>query len=420
MQNTAANRLEQLDLVNALTPENRKQVLQKGRIISIKARQTLTANEQHRWLLYLMEGKIELICGEEKETISAYTHRAKRPIFETGKCNSRAVMLTNATLLRLDWNLYQALWEHQRKPNYEVEDIELSEREKQIFFQLFQLSVTNDLRVPVFTDRARRVLQVANTEKADASMLARSLVFDMGLAVHVLRVANKPLSGNSKPVMHLGDAVSRLGSAKTLQVVQDAVNIYGYTTQSTLLQRYLENIWKNSTYIATLSYAVAKLCNIPGLHPERAMMAGLLADIGKLPIIEHLIRFNIELTQSELDSLLGRLSPMVGELVANSWLMEADVACVIRESYHWHRRTHHNVADYCDIVLVARFLYHILYNTTGTHGVPPRASISAFQRLSFDMTMQAKMEKIKILKSTKEEAHQVADLLGLSDKIAMV
>jgi HD-like signal output (HDOD) protein len=131
-------------------------------------------------------------------------------------------------------------------------------------------------------------------------------------------------------------------------------------------------------------------------------MAGLLHDVGAVPILDYMGRHHPEVSEQEMHGIIEKLQGMVGEMVVGSWNLGPDVSQVVRESGKWFRNAH-GKPDYCDIVLVAR-LYH-MNETEPANQVPRYHEVPAFAKLGLgppndDLTLD-------IVENAREEMREM-------------
>lgn len=400
--------LERLYPISDLSTEHQKQLSGKAQIMPLKAAQTLYAAEQHRWLLYVLDGKVTLFADGKEETIEPNTLRARYPIFEEGRLKGHLQAASSGRLLTLDRNLYHTLREHQSKHSYEVEDMELTEIENQIFVEMYHCCLGKVLRLPVYPDVSRKLISVIDEPELEAALLTRIVQFDLGLTAGLLRTVNASLYGGISPAVHTREAISRLGLDNTRKTLNEIASGYLFKTQSTLLKKLAHDLWKSSLHISALSYAIARHVNVAHLDRERAMLTGFLADIGKWGLIDYLAHKEADFPDEEQAQIVERLNLMVGEMIAAKSLgLGDDMVQVIKESRCWQRLGSGPAPDYTDVVLAARFYY--LTTHAPDISLPPANTVSALQRLSLDHNSAAL--RSTLFKTAQLEINRVTTFL---------
>lgn len=128
-----------------------------------------------------------------------------------------------------------------------------------------------------------------------------------------------------------------------------------YATQSKLLEKRFKKVWLDSIHIASISRALATFT--PHLSADEAMLAGLMHQIGKLPIlalVENIPEFRDP--PERLEKLLEKAHRPIAKVIMNSWNVPDDLKIVPSEYADIHYDSGINLpATYVDIVQVAFF-----------------------------------------------------------------
>ena len=87
---------------------------------------------------------------------------------------------------------------------------------------------------------------------------------------------------------------------------------------------------------------------------QSATLAGLLQDVGVLPILHVLNKYHEQLTnEAHVLSAIDKFAPPVGTILLTRWGFDADTVEAARSRRDWLRNPHPS-ADLADLVLVAR------------------------------------------------------------------
>ncbi|MES9927552.1 MAG: HDOD domain-containing protein, partial [Candidatus Thiodiazotropha sp. 6PDIVS] len=110
---------------------------------------------------------------------------------------------------------------------------------------------------------------------------------------------------------------------------------------------------EESVQIAAISRVLSY--NLDHLDKEQAMLAGLIHNIGALPILA-MAESRDELVQdeAELDRVINALSPLIGQRILEMWDFPESLIKVPANFLNLQYESKGD-ADYSDIVLVARF-----------------------------------------------------------------
>jgi HD-like signal output (HDOD) protein len=182
--------------------------------------------------------------------------------------------------------------------------------------------------------------------------IATIIKSDLGTTTYLLQVANSPLYAGAGPARQIEQAIARLGINSTRHLVMAHAVRSTFVTRSALLTALMQRTWRSSTRLAALCGVLAKHCS--SLRPESATLAGLLQDIGVLPILHVLNGYHEQLTsEAQVLSAIDRFAPPVGTILLTRWGFEAAMIEVARSRGNWLRDPQ-PAADLADVVLVAR------------------------------------------------------------------
>ena len=247
------------------------------------------------------------------------------------------------------------------------------------FYRSVVDALTHDrLTLPTLPEVALRIGEMSRREDVSVNLLAAEIAKDPAMAVRLLRVANSAMAqAGGRRIDNLAQAVTRLGLQMTRLLVTGLAVEHLFVSRSPWLQQRLRLTWSRSTEVAALAQVLARHCTV--LKPEIAMLAGLVHEIGVLPILK-LAEAQPQLSESPaaLDSTLKRLSARVGRLVLQAWNFPESL---IEVPYYQEDiyRTHGGPADYVDVVVVA------VLQLQGSHDPAltriDRHAVSAFNRL---------------------------------------
>ena len=201
------------------------------------------------------------------------------------------------------------------------------------------------------------------------------------MSVRLLQVANSAIYRTPVITDNIHMAISKLG----LKLVRDLIISLSmkqlYNASNDVIAERFHELWITSRKTAAIAHLLAK--KQPHLDPEKAMLAGLIHNIGALPII--LMAEDDDDLFDRPDALCKVVQKMQGEVGAyifQKWHFPQYMIAVANECYQF-RRNHQGPADYIDIVQVA-LIQGSIY--TGLDCPEDWSTVSAFSRLGIDTT----------------------------------
>jgi HD-like signal output (HDOD) protein len=264
----------------------------------------------------------------------------------------------------------------------------------------------NQVTLPTLPEVALRVRDAAERENSNAQTIADIVTTDAAVSARLLQVANSPLYRGRVPIESVQMAVARLGVRLVRSLVVSLAMRQMFQATSDTLDRRFRQIWENSVQVAAISRVLAK--PLKHLDTDQAMLAGLIHDIGALPILVHAeSKDDIADDEVLLDLLLARLSPIIGRLILESWDFPSTLVAVTE---HYSDFTYDGgpQADYVDVVMVAR-----LQSLLGSGH--PDASLNWSEIRAFDKVGLAPDVEVLELEGAEEEVSGVKQMFLATD-----
>jgi HD-like signal output (HDOD) protein len=359
--------LDDLSPVHDLDKDQRARLASSGQIAAVPAGKRITAVQEHPWMLYLLSGQVCLVRGETKELIQAGSRRALQPIFSEHNLLDQAVFTADSELLRLDRQLYDSL-NNPRRPAVpgSLDELDLSDAEGALLGKLYHACKEDKLALPTLPKVARAIQDAMKDPNITSARLARIVQVDLAVTGGLIRLANSVVYRGVKTIPDVRNAIIRLGMEITRSAVMSLSMQQLFRTKSPIMKHRMKAAWNRSVHISALSYVIARHC--PKFNPEHAMLAGLVHDVGVIPILDYVSRNEIQVGEDELEAAIIKLHRLVGELVVGYWGLGPEITEIVRYSGDWYRDDK-DTPDYGDIVRVAR-LYRL--NQSEARGPLPR------------------------------------------------
>jgi HD-like signal output (HDOD) protein len=257
--------------------------------------------------------------------------------------------------------------------------------------------------LPSLPDSAKKVSDAINDPNVDANQVAKIIGTDPVLSGRVIQAANSPLFMGLNRIEDLKNAVSRLGliCVRNLVISLTVTQLYQSEGQH-FLKKKMRSLWDLSTKVAAISEVLAR--GRQKVDPAEAMLAGLLHNIGALPVLAKCAETNINQSHADsLDNALMKLEPELGQWIMQQWQLREELSSVPLHVANI-LRAHEGLADYADIVQVARL--HAYRGTKHPYAKIKWVGIPAFEKL--DLTPE---ESIDAIKKADAEIKEVMQML---------
>ena len=261
----------------------------------------------------------------------------------------------------------------------------------------------NRLALPTLPEVAMKVRKVVENPNASVSQMAKVLNADPALSARLLRVANSPLHRARSPIESVQTAVARLGVKLVRNLVSALVMEQLYNSGSNKrINEELSKLWTHSVSVAALSNVMAR--KFTSLSADEAMLAGLLHDIGKLPVLVSAEDQPGLLDDPKaLDSLLSDIHCEVGQAILESWEFSPEITECVYEHEQLDRDKSPDI-DLCDVVMLANLHSHI--GTGHPHTKVNWNNIPAFKKLGLDPD-----ESVRIMAEARDEVREIEKVL---------
>lgn len=237
----------------------------------------------------------------------------------------------------------------------------------------------NRVELPTPPEVALQVREAVDSEHTNAAELAAIISRDPALSTRLLQVANSPLYRGRVPIENVQMAITRMGLKLVKNLVLSLAMKQIFQATSSDLDAAFRNLWSESVEVA----AIARLLclNIEGLDPELAMLAGLIHNIGALPVLtklDHELGYDAE--PALIGRLLAELAPGLGSRMLREWDFAEEIAGVPEACVLLKREVPE--PDYADLVLVARLQHLATVGRTDAETDMTRwEDYSAFERV---------------------------------------
>lgn len=332
-------------------------------------------------LYYLFEGRLLLHPDSDNSyEVNEGTALAALPLNSGSRYGSTATALTDVTILKISTEINR-LWSHQTQDSLdciELMDISLpSELSNKYFFDSFAKAYhENQLRLPSLPDVAFK-LQRAMQHDIGIGDAVEIIQIDPPIVAKLIQVANSALYAAMAPINNCHDAVNRIGLNATRNLVLGISMKQLFNSKDRELMKGMQQLWKNSLYVSSLSYVLAQECS--NLSPEDALLAGLICDIGAIPLLHFAEQFPAEYPNlAELESSFPYLRGPVGSLVLHTLGFSANLCNIPHLAENWLYDSGDRL-DLADIVILAKL--HSYFGNKQSKDLPYINSIPAYSKI---------------------------------------
>ncbi len=229
----------------------------------------------------------------------------------------------------------------------------MTEQEQAILNALKEAIAANRIILPSLPEVALQVRNMCGQDDVSHTELEKEIAKDAAISARLFKVANSSALYNARPLTSLRQAITRLG----LNLVRSLV------TQLSILQTMQGDINdERMRGFAASGLRISAICHTLALSQshldaEQAALAGLVHDIGKLPL-RRFLEAHPELCEAqECQRLELVLHPAVGGMLLQQWKFPEELVRVAEEHEEMERDPAEQ-ADYTDLVIAANLLHY--------------------------------------------------------------
>ena len=254
-----------------------------------------------------------------------------------------------------------------------------SELKNRLLAELIDELENDKLVLPSLPEVALKVRDTLDDENANTKAVANVISTDAALSAKLIQVANSPLLRGNSHIDSVDMAVTRMGNTTVRNTVNSLIvqQIFQPTTDVT--DKLFRTFWAHSTEVAAISQALAGMAK---LKPDQAMFAGLVHDIGALPIIKYAEDIPELLENpSVLEEIIRELHTTIGVALLSKWEFPQEIINVAAKHEDLSRDPG-GPADLVDIVIAANLQSY--FGKDHPHSKVSWSDVPAFARLGLD------------------------------------
>ncbi|MDP3813762.1 HDOD domain-containing protein [Pseudomonas sp.] len=245
--------------------------------------------------------------------------------------------------------------------------------------ELIQAIDNDELVLPTLPEVALKVREAAENPDIGIPQLSKVIGNDAALTARIIKVVNSPLLRTNKEITDLQMAVARLGINYTCNLATGLAMEQMFQATSDVVDRKMREVWNKSTEIAGICHVLCK--HYTRLLPDQATLAGLIHQIGVLPILTYAEEHSELLADSiSLNHVIEQIHPIIGDKILRTWEFPELIAMVPSQYLDFTRDS--AKVDYVDIVQVATLQSYL--GSEHPYTQLDWSQIPAFRKLGLD------------------------------------
>lgn len=278
--------------------------------------------------------------------------------------------------------------------------------EQKILEMLHKKIKTNQLVLPSMPDVFLQVKKIVDDPSSNIQNIAKVITRDPSLTARLLKVANNALHRGDTEITNLQLAVSRMGLQLTkTMVTSHAITQMFNQPKAGPLKSFFDELQNHSTNVSAHAYAIAS--HYTKINPDDALLAGLVHNIGYLPMARCVESFpEIEKEPSLLIEVMSKVHTQVSEMILKSWAFPQHI---IDASVYYIEQFREGTTeiDLTDIVIMAGL--NAYRGTDHPCTLPDWSQYPAFQKIGIKSP-----KDLEQLDALEKEINSARVMLGVS------
>lgn len=217
--------------------------------------------------------------------------------------------------------------------------------------EILEAIESNQLPIPSQPTVVSQLQEVVNDPDVTVTDLCDVIKQDPGLTARILRLANSPMIRGKFPIQGLENAVSRMGVAFVGNLAIGLALEQIFKTKNKAIAHQMNDAWEHSTMVACLCGAIGS--KYAGIPMDQAMLAGLLHQIGILPILSFAEKHPEVMDDKEFfENLIEKYAYKLSHEILTAWQFSPElrsIPCKLHEYYEEKAKP-----DLADALLVSK------------------------------------------------------------------
>ena len=238
-------------------------------------------------------------------------------------------------------------------------------------------------RMPGFSPTVTKVFEVCNRPETSSHDLNKVISLDPVLTGRVMKLVNSAYYSLGKEVTSLIHAIILLGLNTVKNLALSTAVLESIGGMNSFRSLSMDDFWVHSLGVGVLARSFARQTGIPVTEQEEYFVAGLLHDLGKIPLnhcypekyngaLEAVATSRVSLHEAE-KTVFGFDHCAVGGLIAEKWRLHRNFSDVCRYHHDLERGGSVN-RHFVNIVSLAN-CYANHWNIGSAGDAPPKAAV---------------------------------------------
>ena len=194
----------------------------------------------------------------------------------------------------------------------------MSKLAEKVLLDLTRAIDHDELVLPTLPEVALKVREAAEDPNVGIPEMTKVIGNDAALTARIIKVVNSPLLRTNREITDLQMAIGRLGINYTCNLATGLAMEQMFQATTDVVDRKMREVWTKSTEIAGICHVLCR--HYTRLMPDQATLAGLVHQIGILPILTYAEEHSELLADSiSLNHVIEQIHPIIGDKILRTW-----------------------------------------------------------------------------------------------------
>ena len=341
----------------------------------------LEKNAEDAFDYFLIDGELEMTdIYDQASTLRAKTPHALKPLPQLRPSAYGVKASSAATVIRIPQDVIARVRAEAPEKETDVNDEALLDiTQTREFFEEFKQELhLHHVRLPSVRASASLALRTTSKDDVNPTELGEAIAADPGIAAKLLKISNSALFSAEGPVRDIPSAVERLGVFHAKEITACFAFRDVFKDMSAELNAMLTEQVEASRQVSAMASVVAEMTET--VDPKTAALAGLLHNVGVLPVFGYATRNVAYAMNSNLVArAIERLADEVGVLIAKKWRFGDDMIAALEQGTNWM----YDPGEQCDLVsVIITAKYHFALSKNGLKGLPKPKEVPSLNAVS--------------------------------------
>ncbi len=332
--------IQQLIPFTCIDAVDRIKLAETGEVIEKMTGEILYSSEYENKILYLLNGKMNKCLKYFPSTqLKHNTSDALKPIFsEYDKNDSYVKPRIQCDILCLDRDLVKGMLNQKIVSRDSKKRQQRNYIENNAYCEIVFALENGELELPAFPKisfQIKKIVDSINGEKYKIiNQVSKIIEANSFVSKKLIKLACDMIVFDDEKKLCIKNIVSYFGIKKILNIVLGFEIEKLFNAKNLFLNEQMKHFSDHSKNVTTVGCAL--ISNIKDIAIDELILASMIHDIGVVPIISHLEKKAIDISnENEIRHLIYSLNAMVGALVVNSWKLSDEMSNVVIHAEDW-------------------------------------------------------------------------------------